>query len=244
MIFDVLTLFPEMFEVFNHSIINKGSEKDLIHLNLFNIRDFTSNKHKKVDDYPYGGGLGMVMQAEPIYNSIDHITKEYGYKPYTILLSPRGEQFNQQTAKKLYSKKHIALVCGHYEGIDERIMDLIDCELSVGDFVLTGGEIASMVIIDTVARLVPGVLSSKESYEDESFYTGVLEYPQYTRPEDFRGMKVPEVLISGHHEKVRQWRRYQSLKITYEKRPDLLKNIELNKEDIKMLQSIKDKSIK
>lgn len=244
MIFDVLTLFPEMFEVFNHSIINKGRQKDLIHLNLFNIRDFTSNKHKKVDDYPYGGGLGMVMQAEPIYNSIDHITKRYGYKPYTILLSPRGEQFNQQTAKRLYSKKHIALICGHYEGIDERIMDLIDCELSIGDFVLTGGEIASMVIIDTVARLVPGVLSSNESYEDESFYSGVLEYPQYTRPENFMGMKVPEVLISGHHENVRQWRRYQSLKITYEKRPDLLKNIELSKEDIKMLQKIKDQSNK
>jgi tRNA (guanine37-N1)-methyltransferase len=239
MIFDVLTLFPEMFEVFNHSIINKGRQKDLIHLNLFNIRDFTSNKHKKVDDYPYGGGLGMVMQAEPIYNSIDHITKRYGYKPYTILLSPRGEQFNQQTAKRLYSKKHITLVCGHYEGIDERIMDLIDCELSIGDFVLTGGEIASMVIIDTVARLVPGVLSSNESYEDESFYSGVLEYPQYTRPENFMGMKVPDVLISGHHENVRQWRRYQSLKITYEKRPDLLRKIELSKEDIKMLQKIK-----
>ncbi len=239
MIFDVLTLFPEMFEVFNHSIINKGRQKDLIHLNLFNIRDFTSNKHKKVDDYPYGGGLGMVMQAEPIYNSIDHITKRYGYKPYTILLSPRGEQFNQQTAKRLYSKKHIALVCGHYEGIDERIMDLIDCELSIGDFVLTGGEIASMAIIDTVARLVPGVLSSNESYEDESFYSGVLEYPQYTRPENFMGMKVPEVLISGHHKNIKQWRRYQSLKITYEKRPDLLNNIELSKEDIKMLQRIK-----
>jgi tRNA (guanine37-N1)-methyltransferase len=240
MIFDVLTLFPEMFEVFNHSIINKARQKDLIHINLFNIRDFTSNKHKKVDDYPYGGGLGMVMQAEPIYNSIDHITKRYGYKPYTILLSPRGEKFNQQTAKRLYSKEHIALVCGHYEGIDERVMDLIDCELSIGDFVLTGGEIASMAIIDTVARLIPGVLSSNESYEDESFYSGVLEYPQYTRPENFMGMKVPEVLISGHHENIRKWRRYQSLKITYEKRPDLLKNIELSKEDINMLQRIKD----
>ncbi|MDF2672788.1 MAG: trmD [Clostridiales bacterium] len=240
MIFDVLTLFPEMFELFNHSIINKGRQNKLIQINLFNIRDFTSNKHKKVDDYPYGGGSGMVMQAEPIYNSIDHITKEYGHKPYTILLSPRGKRFNQETAKELYLKEHIALVCGHYEGIDERIMSLIDCELSIGDFVLTGGEIASMAVIDAVARLVPGVLSSSQSYEDESFYSGLLEYPQYTRPENFLDMKVPEVLISGHHEKVRQWRRYQSLKITLERRPDLLKNIQLNKEDIKMLQNIKD----
>lgn len=240
MIFDVLTLFPEMFEVFNHSIINKGREKQLLELNLFNIRDFTMDKHKKVDDYPYGGGSGMVMQAEPIYNSIDHITNKYGYKPYTILMSPRGERFDQQTAKKLFSKGHIALVCGHYEGIDERIMNLMDCEISIGDFVLTGGEIASMAIIDTVARLVPGVLSSSQSYVEESFYSGLLEYPQYTRPEIFRDMKVPDVLLSGHHEKIRQWRRYQSLKITYNRRPDLLKDNELSKEDVKMLSKIRN----
>lgn len=240
MIFDVLTLFPEMFEIFNYSIINKGREKKLIELNLFNIRDFTNDKHKKVDDYPYGGGSGMVMQPEPIYNSIEHLTNIYGYKPYTILMSPRGESFNQQTAKRLFAKEHIALICGHYEGIDERIMDLIDSEISIGDFVLTGGEIASMAIIDTVARLVPGVLSSSQSYEEESFYSGLLEYPQYTRPEDFRGMKVPDVLLSGHHEKIRQWRRYESLRITYKRRPDLLKNVELNKEDIKMLNKIKN----
>lgn len=243
MIFDVLTLFPEMFEVFNHSIINKGREKELIGLNLFNIRDFTSDKHKKVDDYPYGGGSGMVMQAEPIYNSIAHITKIYGYKPYTILMTPRGEKFNQQIAKRLFSKEHIVLVCGHYEGIDERIMDLVDCEISIGDFVLTGGEIASMAIIDTVARLVPGVLTSSQSYEEESFYSGLLEYPQYTRPENFRDKKVPDVLLSGHHEKIRQWRRYESLRITYKRRPDLLKSIELSKEDIKMLNKIKNEGI-
>lgn len=241
MIFDVLTLFPEMFELFNHSIINRGREKELIQLNLINIRDFTNDKHKKVDDYPYGGGSGMVMQAEPIYNSIDYINKKYGYKPYTILMSPRGEQFNQQTAKELYSREHIALVCGHYEGIDERIMNLIDREISIGDFVLTGGEIASMAIIDTVARLIPGVLTSSQSYEDESFYSGLLEYPQYTRPENFMGMKVPDVLLSGHHEKIRQWRRYQSLRITYERRPEMLNKIELSKEDIKMLQKIKNR---
>lgn len=239
MIFDVLTLFPEMFEVFNHSIINKGREKQLIELNLFNIRDFTADKHKKVDDYPYGGGSGMVMQAEPIFNCIDHIINKYNMRPYTVLMSPRGERFNQQAARELFSKGHIALVCGHYEGIDERIMELVDCEISIGDFVLTGGEIASMAIIDTVARLVPGVLSSSQSYEEESFYTGLLEYPQYTRPEVFRDMKVPEVLLSGHHEKIRQWRRYESLKTTYDRRPDLLEKTELSKEDIKMLNKIK-----
>lgn len=240
MIFDILTLFPEMFEVFNHSIINKGREKELIKLNLFNIRDFTNDKHKKVDDYPYGGGSGMVMQAEPIYNTVDHITEIYGYKPYTILMSPRGKKFNQQIAKELFSKKHIAIVCGHYEGIDERVMNIMDCEISIGDFVLTGGEIASMAIVDAVSRLVPGVLSSNQSYEDESFYSGLLEYPQYTRPENFRGMKVPEILLSGHHENIRQWRRYESLKITYKRRPDLLKNIELTREDVKMLDRIKN----
>lgn len=239
MIFDVLTLFPEMFEVFNHSIINKSREKQLIELNLFNIRDFTADKHKKVDDYPYGGGSGMVMQAEPIFNCIDHITNKYGIKPYTVLMSPRGVQFTQQAAKKLFSKGHIALVCGHYEGIDERIMGFVDCEISIGDFVLTGGEIASMAVIDTVARLVPGVLSSSQSYEEESFYSGLLEYPQYTRPEVFKDMKVPEVLLSGHHEKIRQWRRYESLKITYNRRPDLLEKTELSREDIKMLNKIK-----
>jgi tRNA (guanine37-N1)-methyltransferase len=240
MIFDVLTLFPDMFEVFNHSIIGKGREKGLINLNLVNIRDYTTNKHKKVDDYPYGGGAGMVMQAEPIYNSMEQLEKGYGYKPYTILMSPRGKKFNQQIAKELCTKKHITFICGHYEGLDERIMKLVDEEISIGDFVLTGGEIASMAIIDTVARLVPDVLSTSESYEDESFYSGLLEYPHYTRPEDFRGMKVPEVLISGHHEKIRQWRRYQSLKITYNRRPDLLNGIEFSKEDTKILNRIKN----
>lgn len=240
MIFDVLTLFPDMFEVFNHSIIGKGREKGLISLNLMNIRDYTTNKHKKVDDYPYGGGAGMVMQAEPIYNSMEQLEKTYGYKPYTILMSPRGRRFNQQIAKELYDRKHIAFICGHYEGLDERIMNLVDEEISIGDFVLTGGEIASMAIIDTVARLVPDVLSTSESYEDESFYSGLLEYPHYTRPEDFRGMKVPDVLVSGHHEKIRQWRRYQSLKTTYERRPDLLSGIEFSKEDAKILKRIKN----
>lgn len=237
--YEVLTLFPEMFDVFDHSIIKRARENNLIDINTYNIRDYTANKHKKVDDYPYGGGTGMVMQAEPIYNAVEHITNIYGYKPFTILMSPRGERYNQNIGKRLKDMGHIMLICGHYEGLDERIMELVDYEVSIGDFVLTGGEIACMAIIDSVSRLVPGVLSTEESYSDESFYSGLLEYPQYTRPEIFRGMKVPEVLMSGHHEKIRQWRRYQSLKITYKRRPDLLNSADLNKKDIEMLNRIK-----
>ncbi|SEF66665.1 tRNA (guanine37-N1)-methyltransferase [Caloramator fervidus] len=237
--FDVLTLFPEMFNVFNYSIIGRAREQKIIEINVHNIRDFSTDKHKKVDDYPYGGGAGMVMQVEPIYNCVDYLIKLYGYKPHTILLTPRGKRYDQEDAKKLSNMKHIMLICGHYEGIDERIMPIVDFEYSIGDFVLTGGELASMVIIDSVARLVPGVLSTNISYEEESFYNGLLEYPQYTRPREFRGMKVPDVLLSGNHKEIEKWRRYQSLKITYLKRPDLLNKALLTKEDKKMLDEIK-----
>lgn len=240
MIFDVLTLFPDMFEAMNHSIIKRAREKNLLEINIVNIRDYTENKHKKVDDYPYGGGAGMVMQAAPIYNAIEAIKEKYGYKPYTILMSPRGERYNQNLCKDLSSINHIMLICGHYEGIDERIMPLVDMQLSLGDFVLTGGEIAAMAMIDSISRMVPGVLSSDESFQDESFYGGLLEYPQYTRPEVFRDMKVPEVLLSGNHEKIRQWRRFQSLKLTLIKRPDLLKGVELNKSDKEMVKRIQE----
>lgn len=241
--FDVLTLFPEMFDIFNYSIINRAREKGIVEINIHNIRDYTTNKHKKVDDYPYGGGAGMVMQAEPIYNTVDYIKSKYGYKPYTILMSPKGKRFSQHRSKQLTEKKHLMLICGHYEGIDERIMPLVDMEISIGDFILTGGEIASIAIIDSVSRLIPGVLSQEESYEDESFSEGLLEYPQYTRPEEFRGMKVPDVLLSGHHEKIRQWRRAESLKITLERRPDLLENAILDKKDKKILDSLKQEKI-
>ncbi|KRQ86961.1 tRNA (guanine-N(1)-)-methyltransferase [Caloramator mitchellensis] len=238
--FEVLTLFPEMFDVFDYSIIARAKETGLIEINRINIRDFTNNKHKKVDDYPYGGGAGMVMQVEPIYNAVENIEKKYGYKPFTIFLTPRGKKFDQEMAKKLANIKHIMLICGHYEGIDERIMPLVDEEITIGDYVLTGGELASMVIIDSVSRLIPGVLSTNVSYEDESFYNGLLEYPQYTRPEEFRGMRVPDVLLSGHHKNIEIWRRYQSLRITYLRRPDLLKKANLSKEDLKMLNKIKE----
>lgn len=241
MIFDVLTLFPEMFDVFNHSIIKRAREKGIIDINPINIRDYTNDKHKKVDDYPYGGGYGMVMQAEPVYNTMDAVVNLRGKKPYTIMLSPRGEKFNQNIAKELSSMDNIAMICGHYEGIDERIMPLVDREISIGDFVLTGGELACMVIIDAVSRLIPGVLSTNESYEEESFYSGLLEYPQYTRPEEFRNIRVPDVLLSGHHENIKKWRRYQSLKITMERRPDMLKDFNFTKDDKKILAEIKTK---
>lgn len=238
MIFDCLTLFPEMYDVFKYSIIKRAIDNGLLEINLYNIRDYTTNKHNKVDDYPYGGGSGMVMQPEPIYNAVDHIISKYGYKPYTVLMSPRGVKFTQKEASTLVNKDHVMIICGHYEGIDERIMPLVDCEMSIGDFVLTGGELASMTIIDAVSRLVPGVLASSDSYEDESHYSGLLEYPQYTRPEEFRGMRVPDVLLSGHHENIRKWRRYQSLKITKNRRPDMIKALKKTKEDIKMLSNI------
>jgi tRNA (guanine37-N1)-methyltransferase len=242
MIFDVLTLFPEMFSVFDHSIILRAKEKGILDICTYNIRDYTTNKHKKVDDYPYGGGAGMVMQAEPVYNTVEKVTDIRGYKPYTILMSPRGNKFNQELAKELVNKNNIMLICGHYEGIDERIMPLVDIEISIGDFVLTGGEIASMAIIDSISRLIPGVLSSAESFEDESFYDGLLEYPQYSRPEDYKGLLVPEVLLSGHHGNIKEWRRYKSLSLTKERRPDLWEKINLSKNDKKIMDKFKNTS--
>lgn len=240
MIYDVLTLFPEMFTAFDYSILKRARDKGIITMNLHNIRDYTTNKHRKVDDYPYGGGAGMVMQAEPVYNAVDHIKELYGHKPYTILMSPRGKRFTQEDAKRLSSMGQLLFICGHYEGLDERINPLVDEELSVGDFVLTGGELACMAMIDSISRMVPRVLSSAESFEEESFYSGFLEYPQYTRPEEFRGMRVPEVLLSGDHEKVRRWRRGKSLKLTMERRPDLLKNYTLTREDEKILRFLEE----
>lgn len=240
MIFDILTLFPEMFTAFDYSILKRARDKGIITINLYNIRDYTTNKHRKVDDYPYGGGAGMVMQAEPVYNAVDHVKDLYGYKPYTILMSPRGKRFVQEDAKRLSSIGHLLFICGHYEGLDERISPLVDEELSLGDFVLTGGELACMAMIDSISRMVPQVLSSAESFEEESFYSGLLEYPQYTRPEVFRGMRVPEVLLSGDHEKIRKWRKGKALRLTMERRPDLLKNYSLTRDDEKILRFLKE----
>ncbi len=236
--FDVLTLFPEMFEaVLGDSIIGRAREKGLIKLNFINIRDFSKNKHKKVDAYPYSGGGGMIMTPQPIYDAYRHITENLSYKPLTIYLSPQGRVFNQGVVKELSAEEHIVLLCGHYEGVDQRILDeIVDMEISVGDFVLTGGEIPAMAVIDAVCRMVPGVLSSDESYENESHFNGLLEYPQYTRPEEFMGRRVPEILISGHHAKIEEWKRQQSLLITRKKRPDLLEKAELSEKDRKFLE--------
>lgn len=231
---DILTLFPEMFQVFDSSIIGRALDKGTIEINTHNIRDYSQNKHKKVDDYPYGGGAGMVMTPQPISDSIKAIKKTN--KGKIIFLGPRGKTFTQETAKQLSREEELIFLCGHYEGIDERVYKHIDIELSLGDFVLTGGEMACIPIVDSICRLIPGVLSSYESYTEESFYNGLLEYPQYTRPEEFEGEKVPEVLISGHHENIRKWRRKQSLIITKERRPDMFKNIILSKEDKKLLK--------
>lgn len=217
---DILTLFPEMFDALKHSLIGKATDKNLLQINVINIRDFSKDKHKKCDDYTYGGGSGMLMAPQPIY---DAMTSIVGYeKAHKIYLSPCGKQLKQSVVKSLTFFDHIILLCGHYEGVDQRIIDLlIDEEISIGDYVLTGGELPAMVLIDSVSRYIPGVLGNEESVVDESFSQNNLEYPQYTRPVDFMGHKVPDVLISGDHAKVDLWRKEQSEKITKERRPDL-----------------------
>lgn len=218
--FDVLTLFPTMFQSLNESIIGKAKEKGLIEINLVNIRDFSKDKHKKVDDTPYGGGAGMVMKPDVVYDAYLSV-KDKNAK--VIYLTPKGKVLKQDKVKELAKNEHLILLCGHYEGIDQRVLDeIVDEEISIGDYVLTGGEIPAMVLIDSVSRYVEGVLND-ESIKEESFSDNLLEYPQYTRPEEFRGKKVPEVLISGHHENIERWRKEQSLQITKIKRPDLLK---------------------
>ncbi len=220
--FDVLTLFPEMFEALNESIIGRAKEKELIEINLINIRDFSKDKHKKVDDTPYGGGAGMVMMPDVVYDAYSSVTDKENAK--VIYLSPQGKVLNQEKVKELSKENHLILLCGHYEGIDQRVLDeIVDEEISIGDYVLTGGELPAMVLIDSVSRYVKGVLK-EESVAEESFSNNkLLEYPQYTRPEEFRGKRVPEVLISGHHENIKKWREEKALEVTKKKRPDLLK---------------------
>lgn len=221
---DILTLFPEMVDgVLSESIIGRARKNGYIEINCINIRDFSKDKHRRVDDYPYGGGTGMVMQAQPIYDACQSIIKFSDTKPVIIYMSPQGKVFNQKTAKKLAQYEHIVLLCGHYEGVDERVIEeVVDFELSVGDYVLTGGELPAIVVADCVSRLVPGVLANADAYTEESHYNGLLEYPQYTRPPEFMGRKVPEVLLSGHHKNIAEWRREQSILRTKQKRPDLL----------------------
>ena len=219
--FDVLTLFPEMFEPIKQSILGKAIENEKIKLKLVNIRNFSKDKHKKVDDTPYGGGAGMVMKPDVVYDAYKSVYEE---NAKVIYLSPQGKTLNQKKVEELSKENHLILLCGHYEGIDQRVIDkIVDEEISIGDYVLTGGEIPAMVLIDTVSRYIDGVLN-QESIKEESFSKGLLEYPQYTRPEVFEGKKVPEILLSGHHENIEKWRKEQALKITKQKRPDLLEN--------------------
>lgn len=243
--FDVLTLFPQMFEaVLGDSIIGRAREKNLIEMNFIDIRDYTKNKHRKVDEYPYSGGGGMLMTPQPIYDAYMSVAKNLSYKPLTIYMSPQGKVFNQGVARELSELEHIVLLCGHYEGIDQRVLDeIVDMEISIGDFVMTGGELPAMTVIDTVARLIPGVLASESSYENESHFDGLLEYPQYTRPLEFMGRKVPDILLSGHHAKVEEWKREQSLINTYNKRPDMLKKAKLTKKDVDFLEQYKNSGI-
>ncbi|MFD0711247.1 tRNA (guanosine(37)-N1)-methyltransferase TrmD [Paenibacillus sp. GCM10027626] len=222
---DVLTLFPEMFEgVFNASILGKAREKGIARLHAVNFRDYANNKHNTVDDYPYGGGGGMVLKPEPIFAAVEELVQAHGQrKPRVILLCPQGEPYSQQKAEELAKEEHLIFICGHYEGYDERIREhLVTDELSIGDYVLTGGELPAMVMIDSVVRLLPGTLGNATSAVTDSFSTGLLEHPHYTRPASFRGWEVPDVLMSGHHAKVEAWRREQSLLRTLKRRPELL----------------------
>lgn len=233
MLFHVLTLFPEHIDSgLNSSILKKAREKNLVKLNLVDIRDFAGNKHNTVDDYPYGGGAGMVMQPGPIIRAYDSVMDEFPRKKRVIYLSPQGQTLTQSLVEELAKEEELLLICGHYEGIDERVIEsIVTDELSIGDYVLTGGELAAMVTIDAVSRHVEGVLKNEESTSVESFDNHLLEYPQYTRPADYNGMKVPEVLLSGNHKKIEEFRHEQSLIRTCEKRPDLLKKADLSKAD-------------
>lgn len=222
---DVLTLFPEMFTALNSSLIGKARQKGLFELNCHNIRDYSTDKHKKCDDTPFGGGAGMVMMPQPIHDCIAAVDPKH--EALRIYLSPRGKTLNQSLVQKLSEEKRLLLLCGHYEGVDQRVLDMdVDVELSIGDYVLSGGELPAMVVIDSVLRYVPDVLGNAESTVDESFSGALLEYPQYTRPQDFLGVQVPEVLVSGNHQNVDKWRKEQSLAITKKNRPDLLKQQE------------------
>ena len=242
--FDILTLFPEMFEaVLDHSIIGRAKDKGILDLRYVQIRDFAYNKHRQVDDYPYGGGMGMVMQPEPIFLAHQSVCEGLDYRPKTIYLSPQGKPFRQGTAKRLAKEKHLILLCGHYEGVDQRVLDeLVDMEISLGDFVLTGGELAAMAVVDATARLIPGVLKSEEAFSEESHFSGLLEYPQYTRPEVWHNRRVPEILLSGHHKNIAAWKREMSIKATFQKRRGMLAKAKLSEAEKQLVQSLKEEA--
>ena len=232
---DILTLFPEMFAPLEHSIVGKAQEKGILDIRYHNFRE-NAEKSRHVDDEPYGGGQGMLLRAQPIFDTMAKIEAK---KPRVLLLDPAGRKFDQAYAEDLAQEEQLIFICGHYEGYDERIKTLVTDEVSLGDFVLTGGELAAMTIVDATVRLIPEVLGKESSHQDDSFSSGLLEYPQYTRPYDFRGMTVPDVLMSGHHENIRRWRLEQSLRKTWQRRPDLLENYSLSPEEAELLEAIK-----
>jgi|SRR5690625_1700953 len=240
---DILTLFPEMFSgVLNSSILKRASENKKFTHRLINFRKYAANKHEQVDDYPYGGGAGMVLSPQPIFDAVESITTKVTSKPRIILLCPQGETYTQRKAEELSKEDHLILICGHYEGYDERIRQhLVTDEISIGDYVLTSGELGALVIIDSVVRLLPGVLGNIDSAKEDSFSTGLLEHPHYTRPANFRGYQVPNVLLSGHHKNIDQWRKQKALERTYKRRPDLLEQMNLTAKDKKLLKEIKNK---
>jgi tRNA (guanine37-N1)-methyltransferase len=237
MLVDIITIFPEMFPgVIHQSMLKRAQDKDLLSIRLIDLRDFTSDRHRKVDDVPYGGGPGMVLKAEPLDRAL-YYAAQGDPKAKRVYMTPQGKIFSQKMAEEFSKEKHLVLVCGHYEGIDQRIRDsVIDLEISIGDYVLTGGELAALVVLDAAVRLIPGVLGAEESLQCESFTDYLLDYPQYTRPASFKDMEVPEVLLSGNHEKIRKWRRQQSLRRTLRERPDQFRKIHLTDEDIELLK--------
>ena len=242
---DFLTLFPEMCKtVMDESIIGRAQKKGVVEVCYHQIRDYANNKHNRVDDPPFGGGMGMLLRAEPLALCMDDVIKQLGKKPYFIYMSPLGSVLTQQKAIELSQKENIAILCGHYEGIDERIIDdYIDEQISIGDYVLTGGELSALVLVDCVGRLQEGVLSSSECFEEESHFNGLLEYPQYTRPPVWHEKQVPEVLLSGHHANIAKWRREMSLLRTLKKRPDMLDSADLTENDLKFLKKCKNKDV-
>ncbi|MEB2263862.1 tRNA (guanosine(37)-N1)-methyltransferase TrmD [Priestia megaterium] len=240
---DVLSLFPSMFDgVFGESILKKAQEKNAVELNVVNFREYSTNKHQNVDDYPYGGGAGMVLTPQPIFDAVEKLT-ETAKKPRVVLLCPQGERYTQAKAEELAAEEHLIFICGHYEGYDERIREqLVTDEISIGDYVLTGGELGAMVVIDSVVRLLPDVLGNNHSAVQDSHSNGLLEHPHYTRPADFRGLTVPEVLMSGNHKKIEQWRQKESLKRTLLRRPDMLEKMELTEEQKKLVAQLKEEN--
>lgn len=239
---DILSLFPEMFGgILSSSIIGKAVEKNILDVSLTNFRDFTTDRQNHVDDYPYGGGAGMLLQAQPIYDALADVSEKRGSLGRVILLDPAGRKFDQKAAEELAKEPQLTFICGHYEGYDERIKQLVTDEFSIGDFVLTGGELGAMVMIDATVRLLPEVLGNSASAPGDSFSSGLLEYPQYTRPADFRGLKVPDVLLSGNHQKIAEWRQKEALYKTYQRRPDLLEERQLSEKEKHWLSLFKQK---